>query len=211
MTLSRLKSLLTPFDMQGLTFGILLACLSMVLLKSAGLVTGQTAGLALLLSYVLPVGFGPMFFLISFPFFIAGWIKRGTVFAFHTFLAILGISLITPVLDASIHFTYIHPLVAAILGGVCAGMAVIAIFRHNGSAGGMTVLGLLVEERTGIKAGWVQLAIDGVIFLVAAAMMPLVLVLYSFVGAVVMNLMIAWNFQISQSGQSPKMSGEPAQ
>jgi len=43
---------ITFHDVQGLIFGIVLTTLGVFFIQSAGLVTGQTAGLALLLSYL---------------------------------------------------------------------------------------------------------------------------------------------------------------
>ena len=86
------KPLLSAFDLQGLVFGVVMCSLGVVFLKAAGLVTGQTAGIALLLSYVLPLGFGPLFFMIGIPFLILAWSKRGAVFALRTVMVVLGIS-----------------------------------------------------------------------------------------------------------------------
>ncbi len=199
MKRSAFKQLISFYDLQGLCFGILLACLSMVFLKGAGLVTGQTAGLALLLSYVTPLGFSALFLLLTIPFLVMGALQRGIVFALRTTFAVVGISILVPIFIRLIEFETINPLLAAILGGVSAGMGVIAMFRHNASAGGMTVLALLVEQKTGIKAGWTQLTLDFMIFAGAATVLSVEQLIYSFIGAVVMNLMIAWNFRIDQS------------
>lgn len=56
-------------DAQGIFFGSGMAAFSMVLLTHLGLVTGQTAGLAVLISYATGYGFGPVFFLINIPFY----------------------------------------------------------------------------------------------------------------------------------------------
>ena len=54
----RLTLPISLYDIQGIAFGILMCSLAMLFLKSAGLVTGQLAGLALLLSYVVSMDFG---------------------------------------------------------------------------------------------------------------------------------------------------------
>ncbi len=56
-----MNRLISFHDLQGLVFGVLMTSLGVVFLEAVGLVTGQTAGLALLLSYLLPFGFGPVF------------------------------------------------------------------------------------------------------------------------------------------------------
>lgn len=191
---------LSLFDLQGLVFGVLMCSLGVVFLKAAGLVTGQTAGLALLLSYALPFGFGPIFFVIGIPFLILAWRRRGAVFALRTVAVVLGISTVSQVLPQFISFDYLATWLAALLGGACSGAGLIAIFRHNASAGGMTILGIIIEQRTGFKAGWFQVCVDALVFLISALVLSADQLLWSFLGAMVTNFCIVWNFDVAQSG-----------
>ncbi|MDF9304538.1 YitT family protein [Tritonibacter mobilis] len=200
MSTPQTKPLLTLFDLQGLVFGVLMCSLGVVFLKAAGLVTGQTAGIALLLSYVLPLGFGPLFFMIGLPFLVLAWVKRGAVFALRTVLVVLGISAGAQILPMYLSFDTLHIGIAALLGGACSGAGLIAIFRHNASAGGMTILGIIIEHRTGFKAGWFQLGVDACVFAVSALVLSPEQLIYSFVGAMFTNLCIVWNFDVAQSG-----------
>jgi len=197
------KSLISFYDLQGLCFGTLMTSLGVVFLKAAGLVTGQTAGLSILLSYILPFGFGTIFFVISLPFFWLSLIKRGREFTLRTLLVVVGISLLTPFLTTQVTFQNLHPLVAAILAGACSGVGLIALFRHNASAGGLGILALIVEQKTGFKTGWFQMAFDAMVFLAACFVLPLTHVAYSFIGAALINAIIAWNFRIDQSQGKP--------
>ena len=47
-------------DTQGIAFGSFMAAVSVVLLTHLGFVTGQTAGLAILISYATGWSFGPV-------------------------------------------------------------------------------------------------------------------------------------------------------
>lgn len=190
---------LSIFDIQGLAFGIVVTSLSVVFLKAGGLVTGQTAGIALLLSYILPIGFGPLFFAIGVPFLILGYLRRGSDFAIRTVIAVAGISLFSQFLGEILVFDRLDTWVAALLGGMCSGMGLIAIFRHNASAGGMTILGIILEHKTGFKAGWFQLAVDACVFAGAAFVLNGEQLLFSFLGAMITNLAIVWNFDVAQS------------
>ena len=206
----KLKSPISLYDAQGIAFGILMASLSVVFLKAAGLITGQTAGASVLLSYVMPLDFGVIFLLVSLPFFWLSWKRRGKAFTLRTIAAVVGISATTPLLQAWVSFDQLPPFVAAILAGASAGAGLIALFRHNASAGGLGVLALIVEEKTGFKTGWFQMSFDAVIFLVSCVLLPLELVLYSFVGAAVLNAVIAWNFRIQQTGNTPAGAAKAA-
>lgn len=189
------------YDIQGLIIGILFGCLAVILLKAAGLVTGQTVGIALLLTYVTSLSFGLLFFLITLPFVILAGIKRGWVFGMRTGFATASMSVLVPMISPFIVFKTIHPLVAAVFGGLCAALAVIALFRHNASAGGVTAFALVIEQMTGIKTGWTQLIFDTIIFAVSSLVLPFDLLAYSFVAAVIMNLVVLWNFRITQTSQ----------
>ena len=149
-----------------------------------------------------------MFFVVSLPFFFLAWSKRGPDFTIRTIAAVLGISLLGPQLARVITFENLEPMVAAGVGGACGSIGVIALFRHKASAGGGTILALVVEQKTGFKAGWFQLCVDAAIFLGAAFVLSWDLLIVSFLGAAVTNLLIAWNFDISQSGTG-KPRGAP--
>ena len=187
------------FDFQGLAIGVVLCSLGIVFLKSAELVTGQAAGLALLLSYVLPLDFGVLFFLVGAPFLVLAWGRRGKVFTLRTLVVVIAISLCTAALERVLPLSDPRPWIAAALGGLCIGMGVLAVFRHNASAGGLSILSLIVEEQTGIRAGLVQLIVDVMIFLAACLFLEPMAVFYSFVAAAVMNLIVMWNFDIRQA------------
>lgn len=194
-----MRSPISFYDIQGMSFGVLMCSLAMLFLKSAGLVTGQTAGLALLLSYVVELNFGALFFLVSMPFFALAWFKRGADFTIRTIVAVTGISLLGPQLAQFIQFDDLNPFVAAGVGGALGSIGVIALFRHKASAGGGTILALIVEQKTGFKAGWFQLGVDAGIFLGAAFVLSWELLFVSFLGAAVTNVLIAWNFDVSQA------------
>lgn len=187
------------FDLQGLTIGVILCALGILFLKSSGLVTGQAAGLALLLSYVLPWDFGATFFAVSAPFLLIAYRRRGPVFTSRTLIVVVGISFAVEALGHVVLISDPGRPLAALLGGILIGIGVLSVFRHNASAGGMSILSLIVEERTGIKAGWVQLGIDALVFFAACFVLAPGQVFYSSIAAALMNLIIIWNFDIRQA------------
>lgn len=197
-------------DLQGLAFGILMTSLGVTFLTAAGLITGQTAGVAVLLSYLTPLNFGTLFMLISLPFFWLSWKRRGAAFTIRSAIAVAGISVMTQVLTHWISFATIPPFLAAVLAGSCSGVGLIALFRHKSSAGGLGIVALIVEEATGFRTGWFQMCFDAVVFLVAAIFLPLDQVAYSLVGALVLNAVIAWNFHIDQVGAARSSAQPPA-
>lgn len=67
------------------------------------------------------------------------------------------------------------------------------MFRHNGSLGGLGDVAILIQDRYGFRADYVQLLCDAVIFGFAAFLFPLEVVGWSLLGAAVLNLVIIVN------------------
>ena len=57
-------------DAQGLGLGVFLCGLGMQFLTQVGLITGQTAGIAVILSYLSGWSFGTVCFIINLPFYL---------------------------------------------------------------------------------------------------------------------------------------------
>ena len=79
-------------DTQGLLTGTGMAATGLVILTHLGLVTGQTAGLALLLSYSTGYSFALMFFSVNLPFYWLGYKRLGKRFVFKTLIAVILVS-----------------------------------------------------------------------------------------------------------------------
>lgn len=180
-------------DVQGIAFGSFMAAVGVVLLTHLGFVTGQTAGLAILISYETGWPFGLVFFVVNLPFYWLGWKRFGPVFVAKSFAAVAILSALAMILPAHLQFGRISPLVGAVLVGCLSGVGLIALFRHGASLGGVGIVGLYVQDAIGFRAGWVQLAFDAVLFLAALALRDPVTVGWSFLGAVILNLTIAVN------------------
>ncbi|MDO9416293.1 YitT family protein [Pararhizobium sp.] len=180
-------------DMQGVFSGSLVAALGLYVLASAGLLTGSTAGVAFLLHYAFGVNFGLAFFLLNLPFFYLSWKRLGVAFTIKTFIAIGLTSLLTNVQSSVLQIASIHPAWAALLGGLLLGFGLLALYRHRASLGGVGILGIYLQERFGIRAGLVQMAIDLCVLAAAFFVTTPSVVFYSVLGAAVLNLFVAIN------------------
>ena len=180
-------------DAQGLAFGTTMAAFGIVILTHLGLITGQTAGLAVLISYATGWSFGAVFFAINIPFYILGYRRMGLAFTIKTFAAVALLSVLSVFIGGWVSFATLNPIFGAILFGFISGAALLAIFRHGASLGGIGILALLLQDRTGFRAGQTQLIFDAALFLVALTMLPPATVAISFLGAVVVNVTIAIN------------------
>lgn len=181
-------------DAQAFLLGTALCAFAVVVLTHLGLITGQTAGLGVLLSYVTGLSFGVVFFIVNLPFYLFAWARMGPRFTIKSFIAVALVSVLTEIMSRHITFSTLDPTLGALLAGATAGMGLIVLFRHGASLGGVGVVGLWLQDKVGIQAGWVQLGFDIVLFAVALFVLPdLALVAWSLLGAVVVNLIIAVN------------------
>lgn len=163
------------------------------MLTHLGLITGQTAGLAVLLSYATGLSFGLVFFAINLPFYWLAWVRMGPRFTIKSFVCVALVSAMAETFPQLIVFDYLDPLLGAVLVGAVTGLGLIVLFRHGASLGGIGVLALFLQDRTGFRAGYTQLIFDLCLFAAAFAIIAPGLVLYSLAGAVVANLIIATN------------------
>lgn len=180
-------------DAQGLGLGVFLCGLGLTILTHLGLITGQTAGIAVIISYLSNISFGVVFFAINVPFYWLAWKRLGPVFTVKSLICVTLLSIVTEVMPLSFEIAALQLWLGALIVGACTGVGLLIIFRHNGSLGGMGVVALLVQDTTGFRAGYLQLAVDIAIFAVAFMLFPMVIVFYSLVGAVILNLIIAVN------------------
>lgn len=181
-------------DAQGIGFGTVMAAFGVVILTHLGLITGQTAGLAILISYLTGWGFGPVFFVVNLPFYAFGLRRMGLRFTLKTFLSVAVLSGLTMVMPGWISFAHLNPAAGAVLYGLVTGAGLMALFRHGASLGGIGILALILQDRTGFRAGWTQLIFDAALFVLAFALLhDPVRILYSALGALVVNLVIAIN------------------
>ncbi|MCA0297325.1 MAG: YitT family protein [Actinobacteria bacterium] len=180
-------------DVFGLVTGTFVASLGLYILKSAHAVTGGTAGLSLLLSYATGWSFGLVYFLSNMPFFLLAIRAKGWNFSLRTLVSIVLVS----------GFGYLHPLMlpqpqlnpvyATLVGNLLAGVGMLMVFRHRSSLGGLNTLSLIVQDKLGWRAGYVQLTLDTCVILAALTVVPLGNVLVSALGAAVLNIVLALN------------------
>ena len=180
-------------DAQGIAYGGLMAAFGIVILTHLGFVTGQTAGLAVLISYATGWSFGIVFFLINLPFYWLGYLRMGRVFVLKTFVAVALLSAASMILPRHVSFETLHPSLGAVLFGFVSGSALLALFRHGASLGGVGIVALYLQDKTGFRAGWTQILFDIGVFSLALLLRDVQTVAWSFLGALVTNMVIAFN------------------
>jgi uncharacterized membrane-anchored protein YitT (DUF2179 family) len=180
-------------DVLGVLTGTFLASLGLYLLQAAGAVTGGTAGLALLLTHALPTPFAVLFALVNLPFFVLALWKKGWVFTVKTVICVGLISVFSLIHPLFLPIHHV-PLPYAVIGGnLLVGVGLLIIFRHGASLGGFNILALILQERAGLRAGYVQMALDVAVILLSLLVLDIPRVLLSALGGVVLNVVLALN------------------
>ncbi|PMH11051.1 YitT family protein [Vibrio splendidus] len=180
-------------NLLALLLGSALVSLGVIFFNQVGLLTGGTAGLAIFITKVTDLSFGQVFFALNLPFYILSVARMGWRFTINTFIAVSIVSFAVDHLYHVIQIAEIHTLYAALIGGGLIGTGMLVIFRHKMSLGGFNILALFLQERFGIRAGKVQMALDCTIVVLSLFIVDVSLVLLSVLGAIVTNLILAMN------------------
>ncbi len=177
-------------DVQALFAGTLLVSLALLLYGKAGLLTGGTAGAAFVLHYATGWNFGRLFFLLNLPFYWFSWRRMGHEFTVKTFLSVTLLAAMSEWTPGLFEIGRLQPAYAAVTGGLLLGAGCLFLARHRASLGGATIVSLYLQDRHGIRAGKVQMAIDCSIVLLALMVVEVDKVAWSILGAMVMGLFL---------------------
>lgn len=180
-------------DALAILMGTLLVTVGITLFATATLMTGSAAGLALLLQYATGLPFGLLFSVLNLPFYWLAIRRMGLPFTLRTFAAVCLISALVQATPGWLAISAVEPVYAALAGGAAIGMGMLALARHRTAIGGVNILALYLQEKHGLRAGWVQLGIDAAIFSAAFFVLPADKVLISILGTMVLNAILAMN------------------
>lgn len=180
-------------DALALINATLFIALGVTMYKYVGLLSGGTVGVAFLMHYVSGLNFSAIFFAINLPFYVIAWQKMGREFTLKTFSAVALLSFWTNQMPSWISLSHIHPMFATIVGGLLIGGGFLILIRHKSSLGGVGIVALYLQQTRGWRAGKLQMGFDVLIVVFAFFIASPEMVLYSIVGAIAMNLVLAVN------------------
>ncbi|MGO3033162.1 MAG: YitT family protein, partial [Microbacterium gubbeenense] len=184
-------------DVLGILCGTIVVSVGLFLLRAGGVVTGGTAGLTLLLDYTTPIPFGVLFLAINLPFFLLAIRSKGWGFVLRSALAIALVSVFAsfhalPGIGALGEIT-LNPFYAAVIGSVVASVGVIILFRHGASMGGFNIVGLILQDKLGWRAGYVMMVGDAAVVAASIATSTWLVVAGAALGVVTKNRGFALN------------------
>lgn len=180
-------------DALALPIGAFLMSWGLYLLVSIDGVTGGLAGVGVVLSHLTGWSFGLIYFVINLPFYFLAARRMGWVFTVKTLIAVALVSVMASMHGLYLSVDAIEPLYAVIFAGLAIGTGMLVLFRHGGSAGGFGILAAYAQARFGIRAGYVQGALDVAVVVASLFLVEPLILLYSVIGAVLLNLVVAIN------------------
>ncbi|WED22482.1 YitT family protein [Vibrio sp. JC009] len=180
-------------DWVAILTGTFLTAQGVFLLQSADLLTGGTAGLALLLNQIIPLTFGTLYFVLNCPFYYLGWKRYGKTFAVNSVISGGLVSIFADHADLVIKLDSINEIYCAVAGGLLMGLGMLILFRHRSSLGGFNIFCLLIQDKKGIPAGKVQMLIDAGILIASLFFVSVWTIALSVTGAIVINMVLTMN------------------
>ena len=176
--------------------GCLLAALGIWLLKTGGLVSGGTTGLAILMAPTLPsISFGMWFSLINIPFYLLGLGFLGVKFLLRTFFCVALVSVIVDLLDWQLQLQSTTPWMTVVLSGSLIAFGMTLLLRNGASLGGVNILALYLHQRTGLATAQFILAADILIMVLSLVSYPSILVAYSAVTVALVGVLLGYHLR----------------
>ena len=195
-----------PEDLFALLSASGLISLGVNVLQAAGLLSGGTAGIALVGSMLSSFSFGQIFFAVNLPFYYLAYRYVNPRFTFNTLVAVTLISFFADnlhhVIDIEIFKLDSYGAVyAAVIAGILTGVGMLILFRHNTSLGGIGILSVYLQKKFSIPAGATLLAADLIILVTAFLVADPFLVILSAVSAALLSAVLVvnhkpWRYQL---------------
>lgn len=188
------KNLKTLRRLVTVVVGAIFMALSVNLVfEPMGMVTGGFAGLAIVVKNLTePLfegGFPIWLFnlLCNIPLFIVAVILKGKNFLFTAFVGTVTyifVLMLVPIYD----FAFDDKLLAAIVGGVIAGIGVGLVFSVSSSTGGTDLLATIIQDfNKHISVPQVLIVVDGIIILIGAIVFGIGNALYAIISVFIMG------------------------
>jgi uncharacterized membrane-anchored protein YitT (DUF2179 family) len=127
----------------------------------------RVAGLALIISRLVPLPPGVLFTLLNIPFFLLAGRRVGRAFMIKAVMANLLISAFALMIPLAFRLEQVNGCFAAVFGGTMIGVGILLLARHHVGVGGIGILAVALQRGRGWNAGRTQLAADALILLSA--------------------------------------------
>jgi len=159
---------INKIDLMYILMGSIFCAIGVVyFLVPNSLITGGTAGLALLFHHMSSFTIGTWMFLINVPLVLLGIRYFGKMYAVKSVATIVLISVIIDFLNEIVKLPAVttETLLGSIFGGIFIGLGLGFIIKGKSSAGGSSIIATIIASKTKYKAAEAMLIIDAVVIL----------------------------------------------
>ncbi|MCH4822413.1 YitT family protein [Gramella lutea] len=166
------------WEILQLSLAIFLASIGLkAFLLPNGFLDGGVTGISILLNKTTGIEISLILPIISIPFFIIGWFTVSKRIVIRSVISVLILSLV-------IHFENFQSitddkLLISIFGGLFLGAGIGLAIKTGAVLDGSEILGIFVNERSGISIGLVIFWFNVVLFLLAGILFSMEVVMYS--------------------------------
>ena len=163
-----------------------------------GFITGGISGLTLLFYYVSGLlSPGLWYLLVNIPIFLVGWVHISRRFFFYSLYGVAALSLTIDVIGFTLPIK--EPMLAVLAGGVLMGAGSGLVLHSLGSAGGLDIIGIILNQKFSIRLGTFYFAFNLVLFAFSFGALDADLVLYSlfmsFISSQTLDYVLAFSNQ----------------
>lgn len=142
---------------------------------------GGVMGVALIAHYFIPaLNTGYAYFLLNIPLFVLGWFSISRRFVLYSAYGMLSLSVITAFARFG-ELSISNPILAAILGGIVCGTGAGIALRSQGSAGGLDIVAIYLNQKFGLRIGNTTSAVSVMVLGAGAIFLNFEAALYSLI------------------------------
>ena len=143
-----------------------------------GFITGGLSGLTLLFYYISGLlSPGLWYLIVNIPMFLLGWIHVSRRFFFYSLYGMTVLSLAIDLIGFTLPIK--EPILAVLAGGVLMGAGPGIILHSLGSAGGMDIVAIILNQKYNVRMGTFYFGFNIVLFAFSFGFLNADLVLYS--------------------------------
>lgn len=143
-----------------------------------GFITGGISGLTLLVYYVSGMlSPGLWYLIVNIPIFLIGWIHVSRRFFLYSLFGMAALSAAIDLIGFTLPIQ--EPILAVLAGGVLMGAGTGIILHSLGSAGGLDIVAIILNQKWSVRMGTFFFAFNIVLFMFSFGFLATDLVLYS--------------------------------
>lgn len=189
-------------DIVGILIGcFILAVAIQEVLVPAHLLSGGVTGIAIILKFLTTWDIWIWYAILNVPIFLAGYKFVSRRFVVYSIIGTIALSLFLALLKP-FHLHIEDLFLAAVLGGVLAGIGTGIIFRSKGSSGGTDIIAVIIKRYWGYNIGQTVFASNLIVLTLSLLTSTIELALFSAIAIFVSSRMVdtvETGFQISRT------------